>query len=83
MTVRDACSTRIYNFLDNKKRGWRPVSVVAYWGKGYDTSMRINLRDPNPARGEMLIETTTTKHIPSSVGAACEIAVRNTYRIKL
>ena len=22
-----------------KKRGWRPVSVVAYWGKGYDTPL--------------------------------------------
>jgi hypothetical protein len=24
-----------------KKRGWRPVSIVAYWGKGYDTPLCI------------------------------------------
>ena len=41
---------------------------------------RINLRDSNPVRGEMFIETGTTKHISSSVGATCEIAARNTYR---
>ena len=34
---------------------------------------RINLRDSNPVRGEMFIENGTTKHIPSSIGAACEI----------
>lgn len=24
-----------------KKRGWRPVSIVAYWGKGYDTPLCV------------------------------------------
>ncbi len=41
---------------------------------------RINLRDSNPVRGEMFIENGTAKHISSSVGAACEIAARDTYR---
>ncbi len=41
---------------------------------------RINLGDSNPVRGDMFIETGTTKHISSSVGAACEIAIRNTCR---
>jgi hypothetical protein len=41
---------------------------------------RINLRDSNPVRGEMSIETGTTKHVSSSVGAARGIAARNTYR---
>jgi hypothetical protein len=40
----------------------------------------INLRGSNPVRGEMFIETGITEHIPSSVGAICEISVRNTYR---
>jgi hypothetical protein len=40
----------------------------------------LNLRDSNPVRGEMFIETGTTKHISSSVGATLEIAARNTYR---
>jgi hypothetical protein len=42
--------------------------------------MWINLRGSNPVRGDMFIETGTAKHIPSSVGAARKIAVRNTYR---
>jgi hypothetical protein len=40
----------------------------------------IDLRGSNPVRGDMFIETGTTKHIPSSVGVTHETAARNTYR---
>jgi hypothetical protein len=45
-----------------------------------DEDSRINLRDSNPVRGEMFIETGRTKHISNSVGVTREIADRNTYR---
>ena len=40
----------------------------------------INLGRSNPVRGEMFIETGINEHIPSSVGAICEISVTKTYR---
>ena len=50
--------------------------VTSFWV----SPSRINLRDSNPVRGDMFIETGTIKHIPSSVGVTREIAARNTYR---
>ena len=40
---------------------------------------RINLRDSNPVRGDMFIESGATKHISSSVGAVYEIAAVGPY----
>jgi hypothetical protein len=73
-------------------RGWFTIRVAIlvlalenppnplYKGEINASPSRINLRDSNPVRGEMFIETGTTKHISSSVGVTREIAARNTCR---
>ena len=62
--------------------GTRPYKSAYGHDIGHDMScaIRVDLRDSNPARGEMFIETGATKHVSNSVGVTREIAVRNTYR---
>ena len=52
-----------------------------YKGECHFPPSRINLRDSNPVRGEMFIETGTTKHISSSVGVIPLIVWNDTHQI--